>query len=326
MDSDPDGEPSRQQNHSPANPFERLAGFDFRYRPAMPREEGVTRRDPSPVIEVDGTYHVWYSRNEDAAHGFTATVYHATSEDGVEWTEQGEAIGRGGSGAFDECGVFTPTVLAAEDRYYLYYTAMPDRWRQYPQTTRGAIGVAVADSPSGPWTKHDGNPVLECSDDPDAFDSLRVDDACIVPRDGRYWLYYKGREWNESPRNTKMGVARSSDPLGPWTKHAENPVLESGHEVCVWPHGDGVGCLVSEIGPEGNTLQFSDDGLHFWKAADAMPPQAPGPYRRDAFEEGHGPGITWGLCIGGVASDWPYLLRFDCNLEPPRGDAAPDRD
>jgi predicted GH43/DUF377 family glycosyl hydrolase len=250
-------------------------------------------------------------------HGFTATVWHATSADGLKWTERAEAIGRGDGDAFDACGVFTPTVCVANGRYYLYYTAMPSEWPRNQDTARSAIGVAVADEPSGPWTKHDANPILTCSDDPSAFDSLRVDDTCILARDGAYWMYYKGRRWDETSLKTKMGVARADDPLGPWSKHDANPVVPSGHEVCVWPHGDGVGCLVSDRGPEANTLQYSDDGVHFWTAASADPPHAPGPYRADAFDPGSGPGITWGLCIGGGHTDWPYLARFDCDLTPP---------
>jgi hypothetical protein len=36
----------------------------FKYSDALAFKEGVTRRDPSPVIQVDGTYYVWYSRTE----------------------------------------------------------------------------------------------------------------------------------------------------------------------------------------------------------------------------------------------------------------------
>jgi hypothetical protein len=51
------------------NPFPRFDGFT--YAPAIPREEGVTRRDPSPVIRVDETFYVWYSRTTETAHGYT---------------------------------------------------------------------------------------------------------------------------------------------------------------------------------------------------------------------------------------------------------------
>ena len=56
-----------------------------------------TRRDPSSVIEVEGTYYVWYSYSEtiDAtklAPWDRNDIYYATSTDGFEWTEQGAVV------------------------------------------------------------------------------------------------------------------------------------------------------------------------------------------------------------------------------------------
>jgi beta-xylosidase len=293
-------------------------GFNgFTYGPAFPHEKGMTRRDPSPVVLVNGLYHVWYTRNPEADHGFSGTIWHAVSADGFQWKEEGEALGKGGPGAFDECGVFTPTLLIADGTYHLYYTAMPIGWYADRETTKGAIGLATAPSPFGPWTRFGGSPVLKTSDDLEAFDSLRVDDAVIIKRAGRYWMYYKGRPMGKPWTATQMGVAFADHPTGPWQKHQGNPIVGSGHEVCVWPHGKGVGCLVSDVGPEGNSLQFSEDGLHFFKIMDAYPPRAPGPFRTDGFAEVAGEGITWGLCIGEDA-ERPYLQRFDCDLRRPQ--------
>jgi hypothetical protein len=291
--------------------FPRFKGFS--YRTAIPYQRGITRRDPSPVIFVDTLYLVWYTKNPDHDHGFDGTIWHAVSDDGLRWEEDGQSIGKGSAGAFDECGVYTPTILIADGIYYLYYTAMPIEWYANQETTKGAIGLASADSPFGPWTKFSGNPVLTTSDNPDDFDSLRVDDTVIIKRRGKYWMYYKGRRWGMPWTTTKMGAAISDAPSGPWVKCPENPILGSGHEVCVWPHGSGVGCLVSDVGPEGNSLQFSEDGLRFNKIMEAFPPRAPGLFRSDGFAEIEGEGITWGLCIG-EDEERPYLQRFDCDL------------
>lgn len=295
-------------------PFDRFDGF--RYTEAIPFEEGVTRRDPSPVIRVEDTYYVWYSRTVDSADGYTASVWFATSPDGGTWHEEGEALPKGPPGAFDEHAVFTPTILAADRRLYLFHTAVPEPFTNDgggPKGTPTAIGVASSDSPRGPWRRFEGNPVLRPDDNPDAFDSMRVDDACFVVRGGRYWMYYKGRQRNRTPGETKMGLAFADHPTGPYAKCGENPVLDSGHEVCVWPHGEGVGCLVCGVGPQGNSLQYSNDGVHFRRIAEAVPPKAPGPFRADAFVDGAGPGITWGLAMA-VHRQWPHLLRFDCDL------------
>lgn len=301
------------------NPF--IHFRDFSYSPALGPEEGVTRRDPSPVILVGDTYHVWYSRTESGPDGYSATVWTATSTDGHAWTERGEALGRGPVGAFDEHALFTPSILVARGRYYLFYTAVPEPFTNDgggPGGTRTAIGLAAAESPAGPWIRLSDEPVLRTSDDPDQFDSHRVDDSCLLVRDGRYWLYYKGRQMQRTPGQTRMGLAIAEAPEGPYVKCGHNPVLDSGHEVCVWPHGAGTGCLVAPVGPQGGTLQYGDDGIHFSRCADVTPPSAPGPFRPDLGgantpEDGAGPGITWGLCQQ-HGSPWPYLERFECDL------------
>jgi beta-xylosidase len=301
------------------DPYQDFSGFTF--SDAIPFEEGVTRRDPSPVIAVDGSYFVWYSRTQDSADGYSASVWYATSPDGSNWHEAGEALAKGAKGQFDEHAVFTPTILVAAGRYYLFYTAVPEPFTNDgggALATRTAIGVAVADSPFGPWQRQ-AEPVLRPSDDPGEFDSMRVDDACLIVRNGQYWLYYKGRQANRTPNETQMGLAISQSPAGPYVKHPANPVLDSGHEVCVWPHGEGVGCMVCKVGPQGNTLQYSRDGIHFRRILDTIPPKAPGPFRGDGFEDRCGPGITWGLAMK-ADRPWPYLVRFDCNL---RSKSAP---
>ncbi len=288
----------------------------FVYSEAIGYEEGITRRDPSPVIRVGKLYYVWYSKATADESGYYASVWYATSPDGHKWTEQGEALGKGGFGAWDENGVFTPTTLVAGGRFYLFYTAVPspfDNDNGGMAATPTAIGVAAADSPEGPWEKYDKNPVLlpgeKCE-----FDSHRIDDACIIVRNKKYWLYYKGRQLGLTPRETKMGVAISENPTGPYVKYDSNPVISSGHEVCVWPHGTGVAALVSPTGPEGGTVQYSQDGLHFKVKGKIKPPAAPGPYRQDNYQEGWGPGIVWGICHN-LSKDRPFLMRFDCRFK-----------
>jgi beta-xylosidase len=293
-------------------PFERLAGLDFRYQPALGFGDDVTRRDPSPVIKADGQFHVWYTLNESSQHGWSGSIWHATSDDGYDWNEQEQAITGGTRPSLDGMGVLTPTICVANDRYYLFYTCAPENWIE-DDITELAIGVATADSPNGPWTKNPNNPVLQCSNPP-APDTAVVDATCIVVRDGQYWMYYKAKERGETRFDTTMCLARAEHPEGPWKKYEDNPVIPSGHDVCVWPHGNGVGCLVSHHGKQGNTLQYSTNGVDFWQVGPARPPVAAGPYRPDNFADKPGAGITWGLCIGGLGSDWPFLLRFECDL------------
>ena len=302
-----------------SDPFPGFDGFSF--RAALPYEAGVSRRDPSPVVRAGGEYHAWYSRSTHDASGYRATIWYATSEDGLHWEERGEALGRGRRGAFDEHAVFTPTVMLAEDRWWLFYTAVPEPFDNAgggPAGTETRIGVASAAAPEGPWERVGADPILEPSAVAERFDSHRVDDGCLVRWRGEYRLYYKGRQRGLAPDQTRMGLAVASRPEGPYTRYQGNPVLDSGHEVCVWPHGPGLGCIVAPCGPQGSTLQYSDDGLRFRRVRAIEPPRAPGPCREDRWEEGNAPGISWGLCQN-TASAWPCLLRFDTDLRAPPG-------
>jgi len=170
------------------------------------QENGVMRRDPSDVIKVDNLYYVWYSKGK-IAPGYNATLWYATSTDGRKWTEKGMALAKGEPGTWEGASVFTPNILVAEGRYWLFYTGTSKTFgkRFVPDSK---IGLAVSDSPDGPWERVGTNPVLKNGDNQDDFDSHLVDDACLITRQGKYWLYYKGRQLGKSPGQTKMGVSK----------------------------------------------------------------------------------------------------------------------
>ncbi len=280
-------------------------------------EEGVMRRDPSDIIKVEDQYYVWYTKGRQVS-GYNATIWYAISSDGHKWVEMGEALPRGPIGSWDEQSVFTPNILVAEDHYWLFYTAVPKPfYNSGPNITKTAIGIAVSNSPEGPWKKLNQNPILKASDDPRKFDSMRVDDACLIFRNGKYWLYFKGRQWDNTPGHTKMGVAIADHPGGPYVKYEGNPIIQAGHEVLVWPYGKGIVALISNAGPKeiAKTLQYTEDGINFRKMDDlTRVPSAPGAYRPEAFlDSGKGKMIAWGIHIGQKEGFFPFLERFDCH-------------
>ena len=293
--------------------------FTYSDAEGLSREDGVCRRDPSDVIRVDGTYYLWYTKvtlaDELFPSGYNGTVWYATSTDeGHTWKERAMAVGRGEAG-FDSLGVFTPNILTAEGKYYLYYTAVARGFtnKEYTEINKTAIAVATANSPEGPWTKPADNIVIRPSEDTAKFDSFRVDDSCLIVRGGKYWLYYKGRQWEHTPRETKMGVAIADHPLGPFIKqNGGSHIQDSGHEVMVWPFEGGVLSLVSEHGPNGRTLQFAQDGLDFRVVQRGLEnqPNAPGAFRRDlSGEPAYDNGIRWGISM--VYKGPPHLLRYE---------------
>ena len=328
----PAAEPELPELKQPAFRFSEARGLGF--------EQGVCRRDPSDVIQVEQTYYLWYTRVDERSNpalfpsGYAGEVWFATSRDGRVWQEQGKALGTGPAGAFDAHGVFTPNVLASDGKYYLFYTAVqptPGRddgvFENNATSDRTAIGLAVSDSPMGPFVRASTSPVLETSESANRFDSYRVDDACLIVRDGKYWLYYKGRsraDGRNGPRRTKMGVAIAERPDGPYVKYGANPVLDSGHEVLVWPHRVGVAALVSDTGPQARTVQHALDGVGFRKVGELPEafPRAPGAFRPDAFDNTKfGRGFLWGISMG--AGPHPYLVRYDVNLAVPESGPSP---
>ena len=215
-------------------------GVSFTYQDAvgLGGEAGVTRRDPSDVIQGDGVYYVYYTYVKraiapDAAKrlypsGYIGRIWCATSEDGKTWIERGEVLGLGKDGAFDSHAVFTPNILYHGGKYWLYYTGIKPTpgnkdgvFENNNTTDYTAIGLAVSDSPRGPFKRVSDQPILTVGPDRDDFDSYRVDDACLVVRGGKVWLYYKGRSLAagaQGPSKTRMGVAIADEPAGPYKK------------------------------------------------------------------------------------------------------------
>ncbi|WP_342793759.1 family 43 glycosylhydrolase [Pontiella desulfatans] len=279
-------------------------------------EKGVMRRDPSDIIKVGDLYYVWYSKGT-ISPGYDATVWYATSLDGVNWTEKGESLAKGAPGSWEGASVFTPNILVAEGKYWLFYTGTSRSYHEKPFNPDSKIGIAVSDSPDGPWERLATNPALKNSDNPADFDSHLIDDACLVVREGKYWFYYKGRQLGKSPGQTQMGLAIADKPEGPYVRHPENPVIPGNHEVLVWPQGTGVAAMIGTTGPKDiiNSILYSEDGVHFSKTHTVVKgPWAGGAYRPEAFtQSGTGDLPEWGVEIGRAKGkgNLPFIHRFD---------------
>ena len=281
-------------------------------------DSSLDRQDPSNVLKVGKTYYAWYTQRPAGVEPYASTIYYATSEDGYNWLDRGQALDRGPAGAWDSFGVITPYVAAVDGRYYLYYTATCD---VEPFSTNGTlrhIGVATAESPDGPWQRSSSNPILSPSRDSSQYDSLLVDDTHVIVRGGGFWLYFKGRSSGLRPNETKWGLAVADHPAGLFQKYEKNPVLGSGHTVCVWPHREGVAALVDNAGPERFTVQYAADGIHFQRAASLeFVHTGCGPYDPDAFTDTrYGRGISWGVAQE-RGEGRVYIVRFDCDLQAP---------
>ena len=307
---------------------------DFAY------QEGVTRRDPSDIITVDGVHYVYYSKATGKTHGFgtgdpekkvfpwdKTEIWYATSTDGWEWKEQGKAVARGPEGSYDDRSVFTPQVLAHNGKYILVYQTVK---APYVNRVKNQVGMAVASSPQGPFKKLE-KPILSPSDDGEwlgeedsrflvkhrgSFDSHKVHDPTLLYYKDKYYLYYKGERMGErltfGGREIKWGVAIADQLEGPYVKSPYNPITNSGHELCVWPYRGGVAALIITDGPERNTFQWSPDGINFEIMGHIKwGPPAAGLLADADHDQGLQTTMQWGLTHEYVSYDWQYIKRFE---------------
>ena len=327
-----------QRLYDPWNPYEDRSNelySNFKYTPLQGLElkPEISRRDPSKILKIDGIYHVWYTyRNSQALpaghEGATGTIpsydwdlselMHATSKDGLHWKEQGIAVKRLPKPQFGWRSVTTTDILIWKGKFYLYHQG----FNEIPglRGDRAAVTVASADSPYGPWTPH-GEVVVDFGREGD-WDSNAIHDPNPIIFNGKIYLYYKGspqRGGRDSTIIRAQGLAIAEHPLGPFKKSPLNPVINSGHETCMFPFKDGVAAIVRLDGPEKNTVQYALDGVNFEVASMIkVPPVAPGPFVADAFaDNGDGRGISWGLCHimdKESGANNSILARFDCDL------------
>ena len=301
-----------------------LSSIAFEYTKILGigHEQGCTRRDPSDVILVDNTYYVYYTKVYGRASGYWGTIWCASSNDhGFSWKEEGEILGLGDHGAFDSQATFTPNIIEVKGKYYLFYTGVkptPGRsdavFENNSSTDITAIGLAVAAHPNSPFTRISNKPVLEVSSEKEKFDSYRIDDASLLFKDGKYWLYYKGRSKKHGkggPALTQMGVAFAENIEGHYQKFG-SAILPDSHEVMIWSFNDGVATLASKS----SSLHYAPDGLDFTTNNQGVivenRPNAPGAFRPELTQMPLNKiGITWGISMIHNGAE-AYLIRFDC--------------
>ncbi len=88
---------------------------------------------------------------------------------------------------------------------YVYYSTIINKWVMLYMGDAGAdavnierVGYAVANSPTGPWTKFAGNPIIDFSPAP-AWDAATVADPFCVELDGTAYIFYTGGATSDQP-------------------------------------------------------------------------------------------------------------------------------
>lgn len=288
--------------------------YDFQTMIRPVPETGVFRSDDfdiwggSPVKGDDGRYHLYYSRwpHRLGHHAWVthSEIAHATSKSPFgPWEFQDVALPARGGDYWDGSCTHNPTVLIKNGRFYLYYMGnrgdgvveKPLNWRH---RNNQRIGVAVAESPDGPWERFD-KPVVDISEDANAVDALCVSNPAVTLRpDGGVLMIYKTvAKQLELPSGgpVGVGVAIANDPAGPFRKLDAKPFAVEGERFAaedpyVWRGDDRYWAIVKDrnghfTGIKGFTLALfeSHDGIQ-WTPAKNLLVAKPG-FRWEGGEE-----------------------------------------
>lgn len=191
----------------------------------------------------DGKYHMFFSRWE-LSRGHNAWVTHSEVAHAVSDNLFGPyefsdvALPPRGSQYWDGEVTHNPHAIKVGKKYYLYYTGNTGTgyWPKVPATQMSTgveqwwvnrnnqrVGVAVADSPYGPWKRFDAPIIL-----PYETEMLTAVPTVSERADGGYMLVFKSVVKNPG---MKRGVVRhytalSENPLGPW-RRIDKPFIES---------------------------------------------------------------------------------------------------
>ncbi len=264
-------------------------------RTAAFEEDGYYVWGGSIVKDDAGTYHMFYSRWKKS-YGFGGWKTHseiarATSRDLFgKFTPQGVVLRERGARFWDGHCTHNPTIHKFGLKYYLYYMGnvyndgtegciaqAPGR-NQTQKDNNQRVGVAVADSPEGPWTRID-SPLVDVSDEIDAPDSLITTNPSVTQcPDGSYLMVYKAASRKKGCPVVCLS-ATSKSPAGPFRK-MERPFFTSGEsrfpaeDPYVWFADGKYLALVKDMGGhfikgKGRTVVlFESETGHDWKLAD----------------------------------------------------------
>jgi hypothetical protein len=247
-------------------------------------------------------------------------VVHAVSD-----TPQGPyvfcdvALPARGDGFWDGRMTHNPTVHRHPDgRYILFYTGttygVPLPTPQTPASHELAwtearanqrVGLAIADSPDGPWQRCD-KPLLEPR--PGKWDAwMNTNPAAVILPDGSVMLYYKAVGFSKDL--LRYGVAHAQQVQGPYTRLTDEPIFRfdssNDHieDAYAWYNGSSYEMIFKDMAggvcgePKAGVHAHSEDGVH-WKLA-----ENPMAYSRT---------VTWD---DGTTTQQPFLERPQLLIE-----------
>ena len=163
----------------------------------------ILKEEAYDIESEDATYYMWYWAGEMGL----ATAKHPLGP----WERyEGNPI----MDWEDEGGNYPGSVTKIGDTFYMFVQAPTSVQDQ------GPFCMATAPRPEGPWTKYEGNPVMDPGDW-GLWDAGGFSEAAARYHEGIYHCVYGG---TKAPKVEAMGYAWSTD-LIDWHKYTANPVI-----------------------------------------------------------------------------------------------------
>ena len=133
----------------------------------------------------------------------------------IDWTDEGKMLDvKGDQVKWATGNAWAPCIIEKKGKYYFYFSA------HNPQSNRKEIGVAVSDSPTGPFVDS-GAPIITDADRPkEARGGQAIDvDVFKDPKSGKYYLYWgngfmAGAELNDDMLSVKKETITHMTPQG----------------------------------------------------------------------------------------------------------------
>ncbi|MFC7535140.1 family 43 glycosylhydrolase [Actinoplanes sp. GCM10030250] len=148
-----------------------------------------------PNIAVFGDT-FWLYATTDGFAGWSGTQFHAfSSKDLVNWTDHGVILDLGPDVSWADNSAWAPAIAARDGKYYFYFSG-----GMATGNTAKHLGVAVADSPAGPFTDALGKPLVPGG----TYGGQMIDPAVFTDDDGKSYLYWGNGSSYQVPLNDDM--------------------------------------------------------------------------------------------------------------------------
>jgi predicted GH43/DUF377 family glycosyl hydrolase len=263
------------------NEIHRLAGID---------EGTIHGSDLLFALEADETAATWPARPQKISSTwylfYTAKVSGTnrirlkTSADGESWSGATDILTPGGSGEWDEGGIWCPQFFAVDGTYYLFYTG-------YDASGEGvSVGLATSSTVNSGYSRHGSNPLLTAA--AGDFRQGSVEVTGMAQFGGTYYMYLTNLSVNDNdmPAHARKIWYATSDDLTTWTQ-STTPIFGDAdtssdrqpgigyYSASPFASGDYYYLLVAKYGPyndfsrfelwEADSPTFSADSRRFVK-------------------------------------------------------------